>query len=266
MKKVVSVVFCTLVLSSLLLLANMGTTLATEPGYGDIIEAYTTTAITLDGNWGATEWSDAWIESRLNRTARWAYKMNMAGENYLMSWAIDFHDTTNDANDRWLLCIDGSGDGGTAPNSNDHKIEIAGHSTLNVYQGTGTGWAAQTTTAVTWRNSSTTSPYDPVNHWVLEVQVNKGALGAWGANPPPHGLYIAMYDASNQSQGWISYPPNTPSDNPSRWGLIFTYQESVPEGLSLVVLVLLSSVAVLVGSFFVRKRLRVTNSPVATMH
>ena len=265
LKRTYSIAFCLLMLCSLLVIVNIGTVFATEPGYTNIVEAYTTSAVTVDGKWGGTngaEWADAWLEKQFPTgvNARWAYKMDSNSGAYLMSWLLEFHDTTNDAGDIWRICIDGSADGGPAPNSNDHKIEIIGHTTLNVYIGNGTGWSPQTTTAVTWNNSLTTSPYDAVNHWVLEVQANKGALGEWGANPPPHGVYVGMYDASNTTQGWVQWPATTP-DNPSRWGLIATYQESIPEGLNIGIAVLLTSFAVIVGSYYLRKRPKTTILP-----
>jgi len=258
MKRALLVAFFVLMLCSLLLLINAGTIKATEPGYDYIIEAYTVSDVTVDGNWAAGEWEDAWIEYLDPYDARFAYKMETdQATYYLMSWLVEFPDNTTDAGDIWQICIDGSADGGAAPDDNDHKIEIEGHTTLKVYQGTGTGWAEQTTTAVTWADSLTTtsswSPYD-ATHYVLEVQVDKGVLNpSWGGNPPPHGLRVAMYDASNVSQGWIAWPPTDP-DVPESWGLIYTYQETVPESLSFGVVVLLSSVAVAVSFYFLRKR------------
>jgi hypothetical protein len=190
------------------------------------------------------------------KNARWAYKMDTNAGPYYMSWLVEFSDNTNDTGDRWQLCIDGLADGGTSPQTDDNKIEIWGHTTLKVYVGNGTGWAPLTTTAVTWKDSITTTPTDSSNHFVLEVQVDKSAMGAWGANPPPQGVYVAMYDASNASQGWIAWPP-TSADNPSRWGLIADYTGTpLPEGLSVGVVVLLSSVVVMVGAFCFRKRSR----------
>ena len=254
MKRALVVAFCILTLCSLLLV-NVGTTMASEPGY-TLTEAYTVSPVTVDGKWTSpAEWSDAYILPIYGKNARWAYKMDTNAGPYLMSFLVEFPDTTTDAGDRWQICIDGSADGGTAPNSNDNKIEIQGHTTLKVYVGNGTGWDPLTTTAVTWKDNVTTSPTDPANHYVLEVQADKSALGTWGANPPPHGVYVAMYDASNQSQGWVAWPP-TSADNPSRWGLIADYTGTIPEGFSLGVVVLLSSVAVMVGVFFFRKRSR----------
>jgi hypothetical protein len=267
MKKVVSIAFCAIVLCSLLSLA-VGTALASEPGYS-ITEVYGGAAVTLDGKWGSGEWAsdNSWIDNRFNVTnARFAYKMDSTAT-YMMSWLVEWHDTTTDANDRWIICIDGNADGGTAPQADDVKIEIVGHQSLTVSAGTGTGWGANSSTlasAVKWKDSLATSTYDAVTHWVLEVQADKGSLGAWGANPPPEGIYTAMYDASNPTQS-AAWPSGTPVNVPNRWGVIATYDTTVPESLDLGVLVLLSSVAVMVGSFFVRKRSRLANSPVATM-
>jgi hypothetical protein len=264
MRKVASIVFCTLTLCVLLLTVSIGNALASEAGYS-ITEVYGGAAVTVDGKWGSGEWAtdNSWIDNRFNVTnSRFAYKMDSTTA-YYMSWLVEWHDTTNDAGDRWIICIDGLADGGTAPQADDVRIEIVGHQSLTVSAGTGTGWGANSSTlasAVRWKDSMATSSYDAVSHWVLEVQADKGSLGAWGANPPPEGTYVAMYDASNtQAAAW---PSGTPVNVPNRWGLIATYDTTVPEGLTLGVLVLLSSAVIMLGSFFVRKR-RLTNSPAA---
>ena len=265
MKKIVSVVLCTLMLSSLIL---VGTALAAEAGYS-ITEVYGGGAVTVDGKWGSGEWptDGAWIDNRFNASnSRFAYKMDSSSGAYFMSWLVEWHDTTNDAGDRWIICIDGSADGGTAPQADDVKIEIVGHKDLTISAGTGTGWGPNSSTlagAVKWKDSLATSSYDAVNHWVLEVAADKGSLGAWGANPPPEGIYEAMYDASNPNV-WAAWPAGSPVNVPNRWGTIATYDTTVPESLSLGVLVLLSSAAIMLGSFFVRKR-RLANSPLTTI-
>jgi len=258
MKRILSVAFSILMLCSLLLLINVGTTMAYEEDYV-IVEYYVTSQVTVDGLWSGGEWDDCWLEhGRFNITnARFAFKMDTNQGPYLMSWIVEFPDNTTDAEDIWQICIDGAADGGAAPAVGDHKIEIVGHTTLTVYEGTGTGWGVQTTTAVTWADSLTTSPHDAVTHYVLEVQVDKLALtgeGGWGENPPPHGIYVAMYDASNASQGWVSWPPTGP-DNPERYGAIGGASgDPIPESLSVGVVVLLSSVAVAVSFYLLRKR------------
>ena len=248
-----------LLLCSLLTLGNLGVILASEPGYAGIIEYYGGSPPTIDGDWGETEWSGGWLEKQFpaGTNARFVYRAAQPEQGITLYWIIEFPDTTNDAGDKVVICIDGGTgegpDGGTAPNANDNKIEITGHNTLNVYVGNGTGWAPMTTTAVSWANKSTTSPYITTNHWIVEVAVNKGAF-PWGGSPPPEGLYVAMYDASNTTQGWVAWPPTSP-DNPSRWGTIATYQaEPVPESLSFGVVVLLSSAAIAIAAFGFRKR------------
>jgi hypothetical protein len=258
MKKIFSIAFCVLMLSSMLLI---GTVIATEPGYSVLLENYAGTAITLDGKYtNAAEWADAWNEHQFpaSANARFMYKM-VAGDAYMMTYLVEFADTTNDAGDIWRICIDGDADGGAAPNSNDNKIEITGHTTCKTYVGNGTGWAPMASSSmILWNNSLTTSTYLAANHWVLEVQFDKAALGAWGANPPPEGLFVGMYDASNTAQGWVMWPA-TSADNPQRWGSIGTYGTEIPEALSFAVVVALSSVAIVVGTIYLRKKPKTTS-------
>ena len=257
MKRALVVAFCILMLCSPLLLINVRTAKASEPGY-TLLEYYgSANAVTLDGKWVGAEWTDAWLSHLLDyANARWGYKMDSTSGAYLMSWLVETSDNTNDTGDLLQICIDGAADGGTAPNDNDHKIEVTGHRTLKVYIGNGTGWMLQTTTAVRVGESLTTSVTNPANHYLLEVQVDKSALGAWGASTPPHGVRVAMYDASNVSQGVVAWPP-TSADNPSRWGVISGFTaDPLPESLSLGVVVLLSSAAVIFG---LRKRSKGSN-------
>jgi hypothetical protein len=252
MKKAVLLAFCILMLCSSLLI---GIATAGEPGY-TLIEAYQTNAVTVDGKWtSGTEWSDAYIlpmvGTTLGANGIWAYKMVMGESAYFMSFLIESPDNTNDAGDLWTICIDGSNDGGSAPNSNDVKIEIAGHTTLRMYAGNGTGWSLMANKAVTWKDSLATSTYNSANHYILEVQADKGALGEWGANPPPHALYVSMYDASNAGAGTVAWPP-TSANSPGRWGVITTYGEAVPEGLTIAFVAVLSTIAV-IGAFALRR-------------
>jgi hypothetical protein len=236
------------VLCSLLLIVNVGTVKAAEPGYS-FTEYYGGTAVTIDGKWtDANEWRDVTTQ-RISPNAVFEYKMDIS--DYSMTWLIEFADKTNDAGDRWQICIDGANDGGTAPNANDIKVEVEGHTTLKFYIGTGTGWAPTTATG-TFKDSITTSPHDPANHYVLELKFSKSQWD-WGANPPPHGVRVAMYDASNPSQGWVAWPP-TSADNPSRWGAMPDYLAApAPEGLTIGVMLAVSAVAVVVSIRYFRK-------------
>ena len=238
-------------LSSMLLVMPIK---ASEPGY-TLTEAYTVGAVTVDGKWTSpTEWSDAWINPHISGTnAMWAYKMDTNAGPYLMSFLLESPYNTTNAGDIWRICIDGGATGGTAPQTNDVKIEITGHTTLTVYAGNGTGWVVSPSlkAAVTWKDSLSTSAYIPYTHWILEVQADKGSLGAWGANPPPDGVYISMYDANSSTT--IAWPPTSP-DNPSRWGLIADYTGTLPESISIGPILILSSAAMLLGYYLLRKR------------
>ncbi len=237
-----------------LLLANM--VFAAEEGYV-IDEAYSAGGVELDGEWGEAEWDSSlcWIEWIDPYDARFGYKMATMAP-YFMGFIIEFPDSTNDAEDVWQICIDGDASDGTAPDEQDNKIEIVGHETVTVYVGDGQGWVEMQGADLQWNESLTTTAGRPAfesDHYVVEILVDKGTLGAWGANPPPHGLRVAMYDASNEAQGWIAWPPTDP-DIPDTWGRIDQYGATVPESLSLGVVALLSSVAVAIAIYSVRNR------------
>jgi hypothetical protein len=258
MKRVLAIAFSLLMLCCLLL---VGVTRASEPGY-NIIEAYQTAEpVNADGNWATGEWDDSWIEYISNGSVtddRFCYKMDSSdGVTYLMSWLYDFSDNTDDAGDIWQLCIDGyPSEAKTAPDANCTKIEITGHETLTVWQGDGSDWVETSSLddSIIWADSMTVhdAPFD-YEHYCLEIQVNKGDLGAWGGSPPPNGFRVAMYDESNATQGWIAWPP-TSADDPSGWGLIYTYAGTIPDGFSIGVVALLSTVAVAVAFYALRKR------------
>lgn len=64
---------------------------------------------------------------------------------------------------------------------------------------------------------------------------------------------LAVYDDSSTA-GVLSWPPTDP-DVPDRYGVENYSGDAIPESLSIAVLVILSSVAVVV-SFYLRKRLK----------
>jgi hypothetical protein len=246
-----------LMLSSILLAQPIK---ASAAGYS-MTEAYTVNAVTVDGKWtSSTEWSDAWINLNVGGTnAIFGYKMDTNSGTYLMSFLLESPYNTTNAADTWTICIDGGAAGGTAPQANDVKIVITGHTTLAVYVGSGTAWVAASTAqknAVTWKDSLSTSSYIPYSHWILEVQADKGSLGDWGASAPPDGVYVAMYSADHAAQGSIAWPPTPPAstDNPNSWGLIADYAASIPESISIGPILILSSAAMLLGFYLLRKR------------
>jgi hypothetical protein len=66
-------------------------------------------------------------------------------------------------------------------------------------------------------------------------------------------MRIAVYDESNAAAGTRAWPP-TSRDAPSDWGDIEYDSNPIPEGIGLGVMVLLSTVAVVAGSFYFRKQ------------
>ena len=251
MKKAIRIAFSMLMIGCIL----MGTgaiVKASEPGY-EITENNAGGEITLDGNWATGEWEDSWIEYMNASTAdeRFCYKAD-SGNGYAPNFLIESADTTDDAGDIWQICIGVVADE-TAPQDGQNKIEIVGHETLTVYEGDGSDWVVADSDPVTWADNLTISdvPFH-YEHWLVEMVIDKTTIadGAWNA-APPIALRVAMYDESEDL--WVAWPPQSDADSPGSWGLIATYG-SIPESLSLGVVALLSSVAVVAALYSVRKR------------
>jgi hypothetical protein len=280
LKRNVSIAVCVLVLCSALLIVNVGTVMAYNDSYSFLEYTYVANPVTIDGKWTtADEWHDAQC-MQVGPTAnvgKFEYKLTSdLSTYYLMQFCLEFADNTKDAGDVWQICIDGPASASaTAPQTTGFKIEITGHTTLTVYNGTGTGWGtgwAPTAPAVnmTWADSIATSPQDPSPHYICEIQFDKIALAgasSWAASAPgstygagPYGVRVAMYDASKPSQGWIAWPPASSADNPSTWGEISDIALSTyPEGITVGLMVLTSSVVALLGFYYVRKRPKTIN-------
>ena len=115
---------------------------------------------------------------------KFMYKLTSDLETYYwVQFCLEFADSTNDAGDRWQICVDGPASASaTAPQTTGYKIEIEGHTTLKVYVGTGSGWSETTTTAVTWKDSLVaSSPHDPSTHYIGEIQFDKIVLAGEGS-------------------------------------------------------------------------------------
>ena len=244
-----------LVFSSLMV--AVGTVSAVAVGY-DVTEQFGINTVTIDGKWtGADEWHDTAVQYMgTPQKGLFEYKVSASGDyvQIYMWWLLEFADNTNDAGDRWQFCFGPGNESDTAPTAGDNKFEIEGHTTLKKYVGTGTSWSLTSApTDVTWEDSLTTTPHDPATHYVLELTFDKMVYG-WGSGYPPYGLRIAMYDASNPSQGWVSWPPTSTDTNPSSWGQIATPNfDPYPEDLTVGLMLTLSSVAAVVGIRYFRK-------------
>jgi len=262
MKRALFVAFSIVMLCSLLVLINVGTTLASEPGYTRI-DYSTVVEPTIDGIWTSSdEWTDGdvtMIGENVAFRSTWSM-LSMDPITVTTNFVIEIlDDDTNDTGDYWQMCIDGSADGGSAPQSGDFLIEIVGHTNLTVYQGDGTGWTKVTPAAgeLFFANSISASPTSSTPHWIAEFTILKTAgviqmVEIWG-------LRVAVYDESNSAAGVQAWPP-TDQDVPDGWGVQNYTQDQIPEGLSFGVLVLLSSVAVIATILVFRKRSRIDKS------
>jgi len=255
-----------LVLCSALLIVNVGTVMAYNETYSFLEYTTADNVVTIDGRWTtADEWHDAPLMQvgPTPNVGKFMYKL--AGDIttiFNMQFCLEFADNTNDATDVYQICIDGPASASaTAPQATSYKIEIVGHTTLTVYKGTGSGWSTMTTSAVTSSNTLATSPHDPANHYICEIQFDKQVLAGadgWAASAPgstygagPYGIRVAMYDPG---QGWVAWPPTSTADNPSTWGVISDISMgSYPEGLTVGLMLALSSVAVVVSARYFRK-------------
>jgi len=260
MKRALFVAFSIVMLCSLLVLINVGTTLASEPGYTRI-DYSTVVEPTIDGIWTSSdEWTDGDVtmigENVAFRSTWTMFSMDTVTTNFVVE-ILD--DDTNDTGDYWQMCIDGSVDGGSAPQSGDYMIEIVGHTTLTVYEGTGTGWTEVTPAAgeLFFAESISASPMSSTPHWVAEFTILKTAGNIILSEI--FGLRVAVYDESNSAAGVQAWPP-TDQDVPNGWGVQNYTMDQIPEGLSFGVLVLLSSVAVIATILVFRKRSRIDKS------
>ena len=252
MKKIMSVAFSMLMLCSLLL---VGIAEAGNSAYSMI--AYTGSVfVTIDGQWSN---NDEWLDGQpvnMSNNARFVHKMRPTS--LTMYFLIEFFgDNTADAGDLWQICLDSDNSGGTAPQTNDFMIEIQGHTTLKTYKGNGTGWVEfglSDPFEVTWVNSISASPWNATSHWILELTDSNKEQGGIVVGDPPNGLRIAAYDANTNTTA--SWAPDSDAVVPNEWGVIATYDPNpyIPEGFSIVFVVLLSSVAVVVSFYFMRKR------------
>ena len=255
MKKIVGVAFSVLMLCSLLL---VGIASAGNPAYS--MTCHTGAAfVTINGVWATAEWDEG-EPVNMSNNARFTHKAR--GTNTLvMDFMVEFFgDNTDDAGDLWQICIDSDNSSGAAPDTDDYMIEIQGHTTLKTYKGNGTGWVefAPAFEEVMWADSITATPWNASAHWVLELRDSDLQAGQIKVGDPPNGLRVAAYDASTNTTS--SWAPDSDADVPSTWGVITNIDpEPFPEGFSIVFLVLLSSVAVVVSFYFMRKRPKTTS-------
>ncbi len=225
-----------------------------------------------DGKWTTTsEWTDAMTTPSLVAGFHWRGTWTWPS-NILQHFIVEvFTDSTNDTGDIIRVCYDCAANGGAAPQADDVKIELVGNrlSGLSVYKGNGTGWSKYTgwTAAdVAAVASISSSPLNSTLHLIVEILVDKNTVADVSQGGYLPWIYVSAFDASNSAAGvkaWPTAPPSS-ADVPNSWGLETGTTENIPEGLTIVAVALLSSVAVVVSFYFFRKRPKTENRRVGT--
>lgn len=231
-----------------------GTVNAAKAGYGFTISTGSTP--TFDGAVSpASEWDDSYKDWLYNG---WTMSNSFFRDKWLGAptegWLIEIlTDTTNNAGDNFQFSVDTLQDGGTAPQTDDFLINVTGHGTVAVFQGTGTGWGPSSAVVTTDYIVSTliaASPASATPHWIIELFLNKAGAFAMQLN---NNMRMAAYDASTGQT--VMWPPYSSANQPNTYGTGTTdfSMVPIPEGLAIGVMVLLSSVAVIVSIRYFRK-------------
>lgn len=264
LKKTLPVAVCVLMLCSVLLI---GIAKAGNPAYS-IIEAISANVCVVDGKWTTPdEWTDT-IHAVMSGTGEGEFGYNIQDfTNLGLEWKVEFFsDNTNDPGDIWQICLDSDNSGGSAPQVGDFKIEITGHSTLKLYQGNGAGWTEVSPAdgELTWSNTLGTSVWNSAPHWILEVVDSSKTAGTIQTGQPDNGMMVSAYDASTGNRA--SWAPGADANVPSGWGVIDDFSmepvtiPTIPENIGLIAVLIVSSVAVLSGIYYQRKRLGIASS------
>jgi hypothetical protein len=255
--------FCTITVIAFLTLLLVSTfTFVNAQGYTRT--SWSTQDIpTIDGMWTfETEWTDGEI-TMIGEDVAFRSTWDMQGSDVITRWIVEiFSDTTDDPGDVWLFCIDGDQIGGSSPQVGIHRaFEITGHTDLVLLMGDSEGgWTERDMEPgeIEWAASLSDSPTNSTAHWILEFQIGKNTgevlMGIlWN-------FRLSVFDASNPDAGELCWPPDSDADVPDTWGEENYQNANIPESLTFGVVVLLSSVAVLVGSSWLRKRSRIGKS------
>jgi hypothetical protein len=248
MKKTVLIAFCCIFIMCSGTIIGIAT--AGNAAYS-LTECGAVTPATIDGKWTTTdEWTDSY-RCPLSFNGVFGYDVDFA--TYGIEYVIEpFFDSTNNTGDIVQICIDNLNDGGSKPQADDFKIEITGHTTCKLYAGSGTAWTEMSASEILWNNSITTTPWNSVAHWVIEVKDPDKTVGNLVTGAPPNGMRVAYYDAATNS--WSDWAPNGTADAPSSWGLVAGYSmDPVPEGFSIIFVAVLSTMAIAVA-FGLKKR------------
>jgi hypothetical protein len=273
MKKIGIATFCMLSLFALSLIGFAGAYNATYTHTNYL----SSTTPTIDGTYDqGADWLESGTQTfGTNGIFRDEWVMTPTTANLL----IETTDGTNDAGDHWVVCFDSTDaggatepDGGAAPQTNDFKVVVTGHdasATVQWFRGTGTAWAAAATpSAAIVKMAQSLAPYTPkigTPHYVLEMSIDKTDTTAFGIVIMGYNWaqYVSYYDAHAGGNGLQSWPPAsaTPAgspDVPNSWGyIVYAFAANgtpdLPEGLTIGVMLALSSAAVIISTRYFKK-------------
>jgi hypothetical protein len=267
MKKIGTAIFCLL---SIFVIVFAGNAAAYNAAFEHILYAGDVPP-TVDGTYGI---SDEWVVSGTQTFGtNGIFRDYWVMDPNLLCLLIETADNTNDAGDYWVVCWDSTDDGGAtepdggpSPKTNDYKLVVTGHgasATVQWFKGTGTAWSTTPSTPAegVLEEAQQLAPYTPkigTPHYVLEMAISKmdTSMGAplmgytWAT-------YIAYYDESTATlQSWPPAPAS--ADVPDSWGYV-TYDmganptPDVPEGITIGIMLSLSTLAVIVSTRYFRK-------------
>jgi hypothetical protein len=257
-KKTILVAFAILALCSLLLV-NAGTVNAAEASGYTRYDYPVQTAATIDGEWNDIgEWSDT-DYTTIGSDVAFGSTWGSATAGVYTTWLVEvFSDTTDDATDTLEMCLDFNNGGGTGLDGAGtyYRLVLEGDgSTFTLYEGSGSGWTEITPSAdpadVAFATSVTASPNGTTPHRIWEIAILKNA--GTGLLDMNWGVRVAAYDDDTTTT--YVWPPDSEQTVPDDWATNgYSMDNWVPEGFSIAIVVLLSSAAVAVAFYSLRKR------------
>jgi len=246
-------------LCSLLLITTVATVMAGNLDYS-ITEYWATEPVTYDGGWTSDmEWV-AGPQTPISEDAIFTYTLIASGDMsayYAQFLVENFADTTDDEGDYVQICFQFDNSGGSAPQSGCGRIDVIGQADVVAYVGDGSAWVVNEDDPIVWAASISESYLESTPHAILELQFDK-ISGSLQLDQPPNGLRIAVYDESTDTLA--AWPPESDVNDPDSWGVVAGYSqtpysdEPIPEGLTFGVMAALSSIALLAGTQYLRKR------------
>jgi hypothetical protein len=241
-----------------LLLVNAGTVNASDTSGYERFDYPEVTTATIDGEWNdISEWNDTdytTIGSDVAFGSTWGSR-----DGIYTTWIVEvFSDTTDDADDTLEMCLDNSNTGGTGLDGSGtyYRLVLEGdNATFTLYEGSGSGWTPITPSAdpadVVFATSVSASPNGTTPHRIWEIDILKSA--GTGLLSQYWGVRVAAYDDGTTTT--YVWPPDSEQTVPDGWARNdYSTTAWVPEGFSIAVVVLLSSVAVAVGFYCLRKK------------